>query len=216
MHGPVDVKLTKCTLVYCKWLHTKWPPTCFGQPGGHLQVGKLQKMDTLEDKLVKFQNQSKNIVWHISLNQMAAPDVRKAACVFSVLMYTLCLLLPSASRRPVFDSGISKHRSMQYFHDWLSWTRNQSDWWLPVVVLKLWSVSLGMTRDMVVERRWGGGVDFCNGRQDKSIHLCCTWQRTLTQRPVCRSVWWSNSTHQYLREKCHILSGSWRNITLRW
>jgi len=33
-----------------------------------------------------------------------------------------------------------------------------------------------------------GGVDFCNGRQDKSIHLCCTWQRTLTQHPVCRSV----------------------------
>lgn len=84
---------------------------------------------------------------------MAAPDVHKVAYVFFVLLYSLCLLLPFASRRSVFERGISKHRSMQYFHGWLSWTRNQSDWWLPVVVLKLWSVSLGMTHDMVV----GGG-----------------------------------------------------------
>jgi hypothetical protein len=36
-----------------KWLHTILPPTCFGQPGGCLQGGILQRIDTLEDKLVK-------------------------------------------------------------------------------------------------------------------------------------------------------------------
>jgi len=58
MHGPLNVILTKCTLVYCKWLHTKWPPTCFGQKCGRLQGGETKRMDTL-DKLVEFQNQSK-------------------------------------------------------------------------------------------------------------------------------------------------------------
>ena len=74
----------KRTLVYCKWLHKQWPPTCFGQPGGRLQGGKTQRMDTLEDKIVKFQNQSKYIKWHNFLNQIAAPDVH---LVDYVLLY---------------------------------------------------------------------------------------------------------------------------------
>ena len=84
--------LTKYTPVYWKWLHTQWPPTCFGQPGGRLQEGKIQRLDTLKYKLHKYQKQFKYIYWYILLNKMAAMDVRKVAfglCLFCINVQSL-------------------------------------------------------------------------------------------------------------------------------
>lgn len=147
---------------------------------------------------------------------MAAPDVRKVAYVFlyQCTVFACCYHLrvadqysiaeyPNPGQCNIFTVGSPGHETNQTDgSQWLHWSYGVLVW--------VWRVTWwwdGGGRD-------GGWIFVMDARTKASTCAAHDRGRLHSALSVGLSVWRSNSTHQYLWEKCHIPSGSWRNITL--